>query len=192
MQFHHLKSFSCFLTGFFIVSFCAQPLANDSPSNTLGSKIAVNSGGDSKVKEDIFSMDSRLSIVTLGVADLVDSVAFYREGLGLELKEEMSNNYIAFFQLNGILLALYPSELLAKDAGVPHEKSSFSGITLAQNVASKTDVDKLLELASSAGATITKQGEVKEWGGYSGYFQDLNGYLWEIAWNPYLVIDKNT
>jgi catechol 2,3-dioxygenase-like lactoylglutathione lyase family enzyme len=179
------------LTGFFIVSFCTQPLANDFSLNILGSTIAVNFGDDSKVKEDIFSMDSRLSIVTLGVADLVDSVVFYQDGLGFELKKEMSNSYIAFFQLNGILLALYPSEALAKDAGVSHEKSTFSGITLAQNVASKTDVDKLLELASSAGATITKQGEVKTWGGYSGYFQDLNGYLWEIAWNPFIAIDNN-
>lgn len=135
-------------------------------------------------------MESRISIISLGVSDLANSTAFYRNGLGLKLRDNESNSYISFFQLNSFLLALYPSELLAADAGVPHQKSVFSGITLAHNVGSKKEVDDILESAYNANAVITKSAEIKSWGGYSGYFKDPDGYLWEIAWNPSLVVDN--
>jgi hypothetical protein len=131
-------------------------------------------------------MDPRISIITLGVADLQKSIRFYRDGLGLPMRE--NGEQIAFFITVGTWLALYPREALADDAEVDADGTGFRGFTLAHNVASKTEVDQLLEQASKAGARIIKEARDVEWGGYSGYFSDPDGFLWEVAWNPYFEI----
>ena len=133
-------------------------------------------------------MEPRISIITLGVSDLARSVAFYRDGLGLTLFDENTES-IAFFQNKGTWLALYPREALAADVGISTEGSGFSGVTLAHNLRSKEEVDDLLAVAVSAGATLVKPAQDTFWGGYSGYFSDPDGYLWEIAWNPHFWIE---
>ena len=133
-------------------------------------------------------MEPRISIITLGVADLPRSVGFYRDGLGLPLLDENTES-IAFFKCRGTWLALYPREALAADVGISTEGSGFSGVTLAHNVSSKEEVDALLEVAVAAGATLVKPAQDVFWGGYSGYFADPEGYLWEVAWNPYFQIE---
>lgn len=133
-------------------------------------------------------MEPRISIVTLGVSDLARSVEFYRDGLGLVLYDENTES-IAFFQNKGTWLALYPRESLAVDAGIPTEGSGFSGVTLAHNLRSKEEVDELLAVAVAAGAALVKPAQDTFWGGYSGYFSDPDGYLWEIAWNPFFWIE---
>ena len=131
-------------------------------------------------------MEPRISLVTLGVTDLDRSVAFYRDGLKLPLFQEPSG--VAFFKTSATWLGLYPREKLAEDAGVPSEGSGFGGITLAHNVRSREEVDTVLREAEAAGATIKKPGQDVFWGGYSGYFADPDGYLWEVAWNPHFWI----
>ena len=133
-------------------------------------------------------MEPRISIITLGVADLARSVEFYRDGLGLALFDENTES-IAFFQNKGTWLALYPREALAADVGISTEGSGFSGVTLAHNLRSKEEVDDLLAVAVAAGATLVKPAQDTFWGGYSGYFSDPDGYLWEIAWNPHFWIE---
>ncbi len=134
------------------------------------------------------SMEQRLSVVTLGVADLDRSKRFYAEGLGW--KAGNADAQIVFFQLNGIIFALYPRDELAKDALVPSDGGGFSGVTLAYCARSKEEVDKIIALAEAAGARIVKQPQDVFWGGYSGYFADLDGHLWEVAWNPYWKLDE--
>ena len=133
-------------------------------------------------------MEPRISIITLGVTDLPRSVEFYRDGLGLPLFDENTES-IAFFQNRGTWLALYPQESLAADVGISAEGSGFSGVTLAHNVRTREEVDALLEVAVAAGATLVKPAEDTFWGGYSGYFADPEGYLWEVAWNPHFWIE---
>ncbi|HEV2473260.1 MAG TPA: VOC family protein [Chthonomonadales bacterium] len=132
-------------------------------------------------------MEARISIITLGVIDLEASIHFYQNGLGLPLRE--GTDGIAFFELKGTWLALFPIEELAADAHVPAQRSGFSGFTLAHNVKSKEEVESVLKEARRAGAIITKAAQDTDWGGYSGYFQDPNGYLWEVAWNPFFWIE---
>lgn len=132
-------------------------------------------------------MEPRISIITLGVSDLARSIRFYSDGLGLPA--DTSNASIAFFQLRGTWLALYPREELAKDALVPSEGSGFAGFTLAHNVASKKLVDETLAQAVRAGAQLLKPGQDVFWGGYSGYFADPDGFLWEVAWSPHFKLD---
>jgi len=133
-------------------------------------------------------MEPRISIITLGVSDLARSVEFYRDGLGLVLYDENTES-IAFFQNKGTWLALYPREALAADVGIATDGSGFSGVTLAHNLRSKEEVDELLDVAVAAGATLVKPAQDTFWGGYSGYFSDPDGYLWEIAWNPFVWIE---
>ena len=133
-------------------------------------------------------MEPRISIITLGVADLPRAVAFYRDGLGLTLFDDNTES-IAFFQNKGTWLALYPKAALAADVGISAEGSGFSGVTLAHNVRTKAEVDDLLAVAVSAGAALVKPAQDTFWGGYSGYFTDPEGYLWEIAWNPHFWIE---
>ena len=131
-------------------------------------------------------MKPRISMITLGVKDLERSVNFYQHGLGFPKMD--SPPEVAFFTLNGSWLGLYGYESLAKDAAVSAEGSGFNGFTLAHNVASEAEVDKLIEQALSAGAKLSKAAQKTFWGGYSGYFKDPDGYLWEVAYNPFFWI----
>jgi len=127
-------------------------------------------------------MEARISFVTLGVTDLERSTRFY-EGLGLpRLKAPPT---VAFFELGKTWLALYPRHLLAADAGVPAEGSGFPGFALAHNVRSAAEADHLLQEVAAAGGRIVKPAQQADWGGYSGYFADPDGFLWEVAWNPH-------
>lgn len=128
-------------------------------------------------------MEARISLVTLGVADLARSLRFYRDGLGWPVSSA-SGGDVAFFRTGGAVLALYPRDLLAADAHLSPAGSGFGGIALAHNVRSKEQVDEVLALAATAGGQILKPAQVPEWGGYSGYFADPDGYPWEVAWNP--------
>jgi hypothetical protein len=131
-------------------------------------------------------MDPRISIITLGVSDLQRSIRFYRDSLGLPMRE--NGDQIAFFTTIGTWLALYPREALAEDAQVDAEGSGFRGFTLAHNVGSKAEVDQLLQEVLKAGARVIKEAQDVDWGGYSGYFSDPDGFLWEVAWNPFFEI----
>ena len=134
-------------------------------------------------------MDQRLTIVGLGVNDLEKSTAFYENHFGWE-KTGSSNEHITFFQLNGILLSLYPRDKLAEDATVSPEGSGFKGVTLAYNTRSEEEVDNFIQRLSDAGVTIVKQPQKVFWGGYSSYIADPDGHLWEIAYNPFLPMDE--
>ena len=127
-------------------------------------------------------MQPRISLITLGVADLERSLRFYRDGLGLPTTWQVDKGVI-FFQTSGTCLALYPYEKLAEDVGPGFlvSRSKFPGITLAHNVRTRDEVDALLRRAEQAGAKIEKPAADTFWGGYSGYFSDPDGYLWEIA-----------
>jgi catechol 2,3-dioxygenase-like lactoylglutathione lyase family enzyme len=135
-------------------------------------------------------MNARISVVTLGVADLGRSRQFHCQGLGWQASSA-SNDHIVFIDAGGIVLGLYPKNLLAEDAKVDATGSGFGGVTLAQNVASKPEVDAALEAARNAGANILKPGEDTFWGGYSGYFADPDGYPWEVAFNPHWPLDAD-
>ncbi len=128
-------------------------------------------------------MDPRISVVTLGVRDLPRAVRFYRDGLGWPTSS-VGGDDVAFFQMGGSVLSLYPRHLLTEDAHLPDEGTGFGGITLAHNVGSRELVDTVLAEAVAAGGTIIKPAEDASWGGYSGYFADPDGYPWEVAWNP--------
>ncbi|TFH87235.1 VOC family protein [Billgrantia azerbaijanica] len=130
-------------------------------------------------------MKPKISLITLGVNDLERATRFYGEGLGLP-KYDFEGEGIAFFSLEGTWLALYPREELAKDIGLADAtQGSFSGVTLAHNVATKAEVDDVLDQAVAAGAKLVKPAQEAFWGGYSGYFQDPEGHYWEVAYNPY-------
>ncbi|WP_435318434.1 VOC family protein [Haloarchaeobius sp. TZWSO28] len=133
-------------------------------------------------------MDPRMTIVTLGVDDLDAAIEFYRDGLGFPIRDRDPDDDIAFFTLDGTWLALYPWDALAEDAGVlvedataSGEASAFSGVTLAHNVPDSAEVDAVLSEAVAAGADLVKPAQDTFWGGYSGYFADLDGHLWEVA-----------
>src|SRR5690606_2982721 len=127
-------------------------------------------------------MKPRISMITLGVRDLAAAIDFYEKGLGFPRMD--SPPEVAFFTLNGTWLGLFGREALAKDAQVPAEGSGFAGFSLAHNVASEGEVDAVVAQAVSAGATLVKKPQKVFWGGYSGYFKDLDGHLWEVAYNP--------
>ena len=130
-------------------------------------------------------MKPKISLITLGVADLARAVRFYRDGLGFPTHNYKQEAGIAMFALEGSWLALYPRDKLAEDATVPAAGSGFSGITLAHNAKSRKEVDEVVNLAVSVGAKLIKQPQRVFWGGYSGYFADPDGYLWEVAFNPF-------
>ena len=130
-------------------------------------------------------MKPKISIITLGVSDLAASVHFYRDGLGLPVHDYGDGSTIAFFELEGTWLSLYPRERLVEEADVHFSDSGTPMFTLAHNVGSPTAVDSTLDEASRAGATIVKPAAETFWGGYSGYFSDPDGYLWEVAHNPF-------
>lgn len=131
-------------------------------------------------------MNPRISMITLGVADLERSVKFYRDGLGLPQLESPPS--VAFFPLNGTWLGLYGREDLAEDAGVPAEGQGFRGVSIAHNLESEAAVDALMAEALAAGATEIKKPQKVFWGGYSGYFADPDGHLWELAHNPFMWV----
>ena len=134
-------------------------------------------------------MKPRIKVITLGVSDLERSLAFYRDGLGLPTQgiigTEFEDGAVVFFNMNDdLILALYPKSALAKDARISAGPPSPAQFSIGHIVRSKREVDALMEQAERAGAKITDPAHGRLWGGYSGYFQDPDGYLWEIAWNP--------
>lgn len=136
-------------------------------------------------------MEPRISIITLGVSDLKASTAFYRDGLKLPLLTDKSSEDISFFQVNkgSLWLALYPAHLLADDATVKSVGSGFKGFTLAHNVRDREAVHAVFDEAVAAGASPIKQPQEVFWGGYSGYIADPDGFLWEVAHNPFSWIE---
>lgn len=130
-------------------------------------------------------MKAKIGLICLGVCDLERSLRFYRDGLGLPTHEYDPEQGIVFFKMEGTWLSLFPREELAKDAGVSAEGAGFSAITLAHNVPSKAGVDAVFAQALAAGATAVKSPRDIFWGGYSGYFADPDGHLWEVAFNPF-------
>jgi catechol 2,3-dioxygenase-like lactoylglutathione lyase family enzyme len=134
-------------------------------------------------------MEPRISMVTLGVNDLQKSYDFYSKIVGFPSEKGIEGGQVAFFTLKHMLFSIYPRDLLAEDALVPSDGSGFSGITLAYNVKTRAEVDEIIEKLHQAGVKITKEPQDTFWGGYDAYFQDPDGYLWEIAWNPFVEID---
>jgi uncharacterized protein len=142
-------------------------------------------------------MQPRIHVITLGVNDLDRALSFYRDGLGLESEgiiatefvgdEENAAGAIAMFQLDGgLILSLYPRTELAKDANVSLEPATSGGFSVGHAVATREEVDSVLRAAQAAGATLTGPAHDRPWGIYSGYFQDPDGHLWEVLWNPAL------
>jgi catechol 2,3-dioxygenase-like lactoylglutathione lyase family enzyme len=136
-------------------------------------------------------MQPRITFITLGVDDLARAVAFYRDGLGLATKgivgTEFENGAVAFFNFQpGLKLALWPRRSLAADCGLALQPASATEFSLAHNVASAAEVDALMQQAEGAGARIVKPAQKTFYGGYAGYFQDPDGHLWEVAFNPSL------
>ncbi len=127
-------------------------------------------------------MEPHISVVTLGVSDMEQSIRFYRDGLGLPMRDDKPP--VVYFQLCGTWLALFPRHSLARYINVSPEGSGFSGITLSCNVASRQDVDRTVDDAEAAGATVVKSPSEVSWGGYVGWFADPDGHLWEVVWNP--------
>ena len=135
------------------------------------------------------TMKPAITVLTLGVSDLPKSVAFYRDGLGWPTQgiigSEFENGAVAFFNLHGGLkLALWPRKSLAADTGLTEQKPSATEISLGHNVASADEVDLIMAQAASAGAVIVKPAHTTFYGGYAGYFQDPDGHLWEVVFNP--------
>jgi catechol 2,3-dioxygenase-like lactoylglutathione lyase family enzyme len=135
-------------------------------------------------------MEQRLSMVTLGVADLARSRRFYEEGLGWKASG-LGDGNVVFFQLGGIVLALWGRGALAEDARLPDAGSGFGGIALAHNVRRREEADAVLAQAEAAGGRILKPAQDTFWGGYAGYFADPDGHLWEVAWNPHFTLGED-
>lgn len=128
-------------------------------------------------------MEPRISLITLGVAELDRAVRFYRDGLGWP-QSSVGGTEVAFLRTRGAIVALYPRDALAADLGLPIAHTGFNGVTLAHNTRSKESVDAVLASAVGAGATLVKAAREMAWGGYVGYFADPDGHVWEVAWNP--------
>lgn len=131
-------------------------------------------------------MKPRISLITLGVRDMARAVKFYEDGLGFPRME--SPPEVAFFTLNGTWLGLYDRKALAEDATVPARGQGFAGFALAHNVGSEAEVAAVINQAVEAGGTLVKNPQKVSWGGYSGYFKDPDGYLWEVAYNPHFWV----
>jgi catechol 2,3-dioxygenase-like lactoylglutathione lyase family enzyme len=137
-------------------------------------------------------MKPRISVLTLGVDDLERSVAFYRDGLGLATEgiigKEFEHGAVAFFDLQSELkLAVWAQDDIAHDTGLPRTARCPTGFTIGHNVSSKSEVDSVMERARKAGATVIKEAQDTFYGGYAGYFQDPDGHVWEIVWNPAFI-----
>ncbi len=138
-------------------------------------------------------MRPRITLLTLGVDDLERAVRFYRDGLGLKtdgiIGTEFEHGAVAFFELQSNLkLALWPRTSIAHDTGLKLTPPSPTEFTIGHNVSSKSEVDATMTQATNAGATIIKPAHETFWGGYAGYFQDPDGHVWEVAWNPQWVL----
>ena len=139
---------------------------------------------------DTVTMEQRISLITLGVADLQRAVNFYEQVVGW--KPEQSPPGVVFFDLNGVVLALWPHDELAKDMNIPTGSfPSYRGSSLAHNARSEAEVDAIFARLKLHGATILKQPQKAFWGGYSGYFSDPDGHVWEIAYNPFWTIRQD-
>lgn len=134
-------------------------------------------------------MEQRVSLITLGVADLGRARAFY-ERLGWKRSFRKAEG-VAFFQAGGMALALWPRAELAKDANVTDDGGKFTGVALAYNTRSRDEVDTVLAEAVAAGGRLLKPAQQAFWGGYQGYFADPEGHLWEVAWNPGFALDAD-
>lgn len=139
-------------------------------------------------------MKPRVTLITLGVDDLAAALRFYRDGLGFPTEgivgEEFEHGAVAFFELQpGLRLALWPRKSIAHDTGLPLGPASATECTLAHNVGSKAEVDAVMAQARGAGAVVVKEAHDTFWGGYAAYFQDPDGHVWEVAWNPQWVDD---
>ena len=137
-------------------------------------------------------MKPRISVVTLGVADLEVSLAFYRDGLGLSTEgivgREFEHGAVAFFELSGGLkLAIWAQDDIAYDTGLPKHPASSTAFTIGHNVLHREEVDEIMSAAQRAGAEIIKAAQETFYGGYAGYFRDPDGHLWEIVWNPAML-----
>jgi len=130
-------------------------------------------------------MKPKISFVTLGVADLARSRRFYVDGLGLPVRQP-ENDGVVFLDMGTMVLGLWGIEDLKADAGYASASEGFQGVSLAHNVPSKEEVDAVIQQAVDAGGTLVKPGHDAPWGGYTGYFADPDGHLWEVAWNPYM------
>ncbi|MCB0112304.1 MAG: VOC family protein [Caldilineaceae bacterium] len=134
-------------------------------------------------------MQPKVTVLTLGVEDLERALHFYRDGLGFATEGIMGQEFeygaVVFIDLQaGLRLALWPRQSIAHDTGLPVAQPSATEFTLGHNVSSKEEVDAVMAQAAAAGATIIKAAHATFWGGYSGYFQDPDGHLWEVVWNP--------
>ncbi len=127
-------------------------------------------------------MQPHIHVITLAVADMDRATRFYRDGLGLPVRDDKPP--VVYFQPQGTWLALFPREALASYANVAADGQGFSGVTLSSNVASREEVDQTMSAAEKAGATVVKAPHEVDWGGYTGWFADPDGHLWEIVWNP--------
>jgi uncharacterized protein len=141
------------------------------------------------------AMKPRISVLTVGVANLETSLRFYREGLGLPSEgivgKEFEHGAVVFFRLHGgLMLALYPRKEIAWDATVDEGSPNPTEFTIGHNVNSRDEVDAVMSQARTAGARIVKSAAATFWGGYAGYFQDPDGHLWEVAWNPQLPVEE--
>lgn len=135
-------------------------------------------------------MRQKFNLITLGVDDFDRAVNFYENGLGWK-KSPKSVDGLALFPLGGITLALHPRKDLAEDTTLTYQPSGFSGLTISYNAKSKQEVDDVLAEVEKLGATIVKPAQDVFWGGYSGYFKDPDGYLFEVAFNPFWELDEN-
>lgn len=130
-------------------------------------------------------MKSKISLITLGVSNLEKSLKFYKDGLGFKTYNYKIGDDAIFFEMDGSWLSIFPKEKLAADATVSPNGTGFNGITFAHNVSSKEKVRQVFDLATNAGGKLIKKPQEVSWGGYSGYFADPDGYLWEVAYNPF-------
>ena len=137
-------------------------------------------------------MKPRITVITITVDDLERSLRFYHDGLGLATEgiigQEFEHGAVAFFDLQaGVKLAIWPRRSLSHDTGIPLSSPCPTEFTLGHNVASRAEVDAVMEQARKAGAVMVKPAQETFWGGYSGYFQDPDAHLWEIVWNPQML-----
>lgn len=138
-------------------------------------------------------MKPRITVITIGVDDLEQALQFYRDGLGLATEgiigKEFEYGAVAFFDLQaGLKLAIWPRQSIARDSGLFLGGPGPTEFTLGHNVSSRAEVDAVMEQARRAGAVIVKSAQETFWGGYAGYFQDPDGHLWEVVWNPQLPV----